>query len=609
MLVSSVEHLRDVVAKLAAQDAVGLDIETTGLQPAEGDRICVVSLYHPGVGTFVVPWRLHGMVTNLPEETVRLLQPLVDHCTIVGHNIGPFDLNFLRAEGVDVRAARLWDTLFGALLWNDSLYGYGLRVLHIERLGNREAAKYKFPITDVYAIPPDTLVNRAATDASLAWELREFLEPKILARGDPYPYLLQREMRWSRFIADLGWTGLALDQELTEQYIQHARRRVYEIEREMWERWRPGFNIGSPIQVARYLEGEHGLRLPRRAPTPRQREGSPITEDWVLRMAAQGNKRAAAAVELILEYRAHTKAAGTWFEPWLRAARRGGGRVRGHWGIEARQGKGTESGQTRTLRLRCSEPNLQGVPVPDEKENPWTYHARSVFVGEGDNEIVGYDQSQAEVRFAAHYAEEEDMLAELSRPEGDIHQMVADSLRLARYVAKRIDLGTIYNIGGALLSEVLTKETLSTVSEEEAQRWLRRYRRRYPRLTAVNRRAERVIQERGYLRLWNGRRVHFNPDRDLPHKAFNLLVQTGVAELLKDSIFGTLDFFADHGMRGKIIHCVYDEVLTESPPEEVGYMNDIARRMTSIGKWRCPLVVEPWHRKRWGNKLLKEATA
>jgi DNA polymerase I-like protein with 3'-5' exonuclease and polymerase domains len=606
MLVSSVQHLRDVVAKLAAQDAVGLDIETTGLQPAEGALICVVSLYHPNVGVFVVPWRLHGMVTNLPEDTVKMLQPLVDECTLVGHNIGPFDLNFLRNEGVNVRKARLWDTLFGALLWNDSLYGYGLRALHINQLNNPEAAEYKFPLTDVYAVPPDTLVGRAATDASLAWDLQEFLEPRILAKGKPYPYLLKREMRWARFIADLGWRGLALDEELTEKYIQHARKRAHQIEQEMWTRWRPGFKLASPAQVARFLEGHHGLHLPHHAPTKKGKPGAPITEDWVIKMAAEGNKRAEADVQLILEYRAHMKALDTWLEPYLRAAHRGNGRVRGHWGIQARSGKGTESGQTRTLRLRCSQPNLQGVPVADESINSWTYHMRSVFIGEGDNELVGYDQSQAEVRFAAHYARERDMLEELSRPDGDIHQMVADSLRLDRYVAKRINLGTIYSIGGALLAEVLTRETLKTVPEEEAQRWLRRYRTRYPLLAAVNRRAENLIQKRGWLRLWNGRLVHFNKDRDVPYKAFNLLVQTGVAELLKDAIFGTLDFFSDHGMASKVVHCVYDEVLTETPPEEIEYMNDVARRMTEIGNWRCPLVVEPWHRKRWGSKLLKE---
>ena len=128
MLITSSDQLRDVVARLAQYPAIAFDLETTGLYPAEGDKLCMASMYYPTEGAFSVAWRMHGAVPNLPEKTIKLLQPLLD-TELVGHNIGPFDLNFLRREGLDLSGARVWDTLNGALLFNDSLGGYKLSVL------------------------------------------------------------------------------------------------------------------------------------------------------------------------------------------------------------------------------------------------------------------------------------------------------------------------------------------------------------------------------------------------------------------------------------------------------------------------------------------------
>jgi len=588
VLISSVEQLQSVVAELAIKPAVAMDLETTGLQPAEGSQIVVASLHHPDVGTFCVPFRAAGFITNLPEEAVKRFQTLVDNTEIVGHNFGSFDMNFLRAEGVDVSSIRIWDTLLQTLLWNDSLPRFGLRRIMSDQFGVKEAEDLMFPITDVYKVPLDVLIPRAETDAVLTWNLRQYIEPKILERGDPYPELVARDNQWAKFLGDLGWAGIAFDEHSAETLIQRYRRDAFDIEQAIWERWKPGLKLNSPTQLLKFFQGKHGVTLP-------------DTEDWVLRMAAKEKPSMHNDVEAVLEWRRLDKAIRTWMVPWLKSSRQGNGRVRGGWGLDASNEKGKASGITRTLRLRCSKPNLQAVPTVDDR-----YQLRYLFKADGRNELVGYDQSQMEVRMAAHYANEVRMLEELRKPKGDVHQMVADDVKLDRYVAKRINLGTIYRIGRSHLAEVLTKERLEIVAESETERWLSAYRRRYPGLVTVARRAEAVIQRRGYLRLWNGRRVHFNPDLDDPYKALNLLIQTGVSEILKSSVFTLQDFVKERGLRTKIVLCVYDEIITETPPEELEYIPDIKRRLESIGDWRCPLKVETWHRERWSNRIPKE---
>ncbi|KKM92744.1 hypothetical protein LCGC14_1215400 [marine sediment metagenome] len=613
MLITSSDQLRDVVARLAQYPAIAFDLETTGLYPAEGDKLCMASMYYPTEGAFSVAWRMHGAVPNLPEKTIKLLQPLLD-TELVGHNIGPFDLNFLRREGLDLSGARVWDTLNGALLFNDSLGGYKLSVLCTSLLNDdgmeRSARKWELWRKNVKIesfaphTPLDIIQPKAEDDVVFAWRMREFLEPRILERGDPYPRLLEQEMRWAIFLGELQWEGIGFDIELAEKLLDWARHRQVDIQKSFWEEWRPGLLLNSPAQLMRYFNEYHKL-------------GIPNTEDWILRMFSKGKPDAAAAVERVLEHRLWSKTSDTFLESrkrrgWLQSARRGNGRVRASWGTDASTQKGRGSGFTRTLRLRCSQPNLQQVPVDDER-----YHLRSLFRAGGDDVLAGYDYSQIEVRFAAHYANETRMLDELRDPKGDIHAMVCRSLGWdpnvpkERYRAKRIDLGTIYNIGRSHLAQVLTEELLEWIDEKDTDKWLKDYRARYPRIGWVSRKAERTIQKRGYLTLWNGRRVHFNPDRDEPHKAFNLLIQTGVAEVIKEGILTMKDIFAKNGMKTRIVHQLHDEIITEGSQEELMYMPEIKRMLESIGPeggWRCPLFVNDWHRQRWGKELPQEVT-
>jgi DNA polymerase-1 len=590
MLISSEEQLRNVVAELAQRPAVGLDLETTGLRPFEGDQMCMASLHHPDVGTYAVPFRMSGFITNVPEKAIKLLQPLVDNCELVGHNVGPFDCNFLYAEGIDISKVRVWDTLTGAILWNDSMPRFGLEPLCVSLLGSDPWKEGSIITPDASQTPPELLVPRAERDAVETWQLREHLEPKILARGDPYPELLRRDMRWALFQGYLGRVGVGFDEDLAKRILRYARHRAYTMEQEMWKRWRPGLKLNSWQQLLKFFQGKHGITLPN-------------TEDWVMKMAVRGNKDAEADVHRVLEYRKWDKEANTWLEPWLRSFRKGGGRIRGGWGLDASKFAGRASGMTRTLRLRCSDPNL--MAVPHDERIPY-HNLRCTFVAGEGLTFVGYDDSQAEVRFAAHYSKEEKMLEILRDPDGDIHQMVADDLKIDRYPAKQIVLSSQYNIGRSHLAEKLTQETLEPVDEADTDRWLRRYHRRYPRLRAVSQRAEHLIQERGYLLLWNDRRVHFNPEVDLPHKAFNLLIQMGVAELLKSQVFELQDFCEDHGLRTRVVLPVHDEIITEVPPEEMEFVPDIKRRMEQIGEWRCPLIVNTWSRKRWSNKIPEE---
>src|SRR5512135_2874129 len=90
---------REALARTAAP--VVLDLETTGLR--RWDQIVSAGLLIDGVAHLLFVRTLHPSIANLPGTAFRdALDPLArPDLVVVGHNL-PFDLAFLRREGVPV---------------------------------------------------------------------------------------------------------------------------------------------------------------------------------------------------------------------------------------------------------------------------------------------------------------------------------------------------------------------------------------------------------------------------------------------------------------------------------------------------------------------------
>lgn len=139
---------------LEAQDLLFLDVETTGLNAAGGDRIVEICAIHCRGGvrietleTLVDPGRaipedatrIHGIDTEMlrgaPEEAevMRRLSALLVHSTLIAHN-ARFDLSFvddaLNRQGHAPVARRAIDTLaWSRRLWVGDRRGHSLAAL------------------------------------------------------------------------------------------------------------------------------------------------------------------------------------------------------------------------------------------------------------------------------------------------------------------------------------------------------------------------------------------------------------------------------------------------------------------------------------------------
>jgi uracil-DNA glycosylase family 4 len=185
-----------------------------------------------------------------------------------------------------------------------------------------------------------------------------------------------------------------------------------------------------------------------------------------------------------------------------------------------------------TGRLASRDPNLQNIPRDKDMRN--------LFVASKGRKLIEADYSQHELRVVAAMAKDPDMLA-IFNDGRDIHAEVGSSIfnvapdkltKEQRVVAKKVNFGIIYGIGGKSLAETLTIEGIKT-SQWQGESYVQGFYRKFPKVQQFMQGVER--QYRRELQLQNsfGRKrrfpksLHNNPKQmqAMRNQALNFPVQ------------------------------------------------------------------------------------
>ena len=167
-----------------------------------------------------------------------------------------------------------------------------------------------------------------------------------------------------------------------------------------------------------------------------------------------------------------------------------------------------EDGGTRTTRFSYSDPALQQMPGRDEELAPMV---RGCFLPEEGEHWVKTDYAQQEVRLIVHFSE----LLGLQRakdagdrfrvdPRTDYHKMVADMTGLPRKEAKAVNFAKAYGAG------IKKFAAMTGMDQDEARRVVDQYDREVPFVRGLTERAQKYAEQRGYVRLLDGARVHYD---------------------------------------------------------------------------------------------------
>jgi DNA polymerase-1 len=456
--------LAAVVAAVGSSGgAVGLDCETTGLDPRSAE-VRLLQVAAPA-GTFVIDLSFrHSQVR--PSHLGPLFAALAG-AEVVGHNL-QFDLRFLAPLGF--APGRCFDTMLASqVLHAGGRTAAGGRLRHtLEAAAERELgrtpdkahqkADWCKPLT------PGMLAY-AAADAAVLPLLAEALKVKLAAAGLTDTAAL--EMRALPGVAWAGpvvvdapaWTAAALAAEGEKDRLAGEMDALVPNPAGLTGGW--GWTRRADVLAAFAAAGV----------------GLPDTKDETL-----------AGVDhplgvLFRAWRAADTRVKGFGRRWLAKNARGG-RVLPSW-----QQIGSDETAVDTGRMSCSGPNLQQLP------NDPVY--RLCFAARPGHVLVKADYSQVELRIAARVADERLML-DAYRDGRDLHTLTAarmlgkaeaDVTKADRQLAKAANFGLLYGMGRRKLAAYALAGFGVRLSEAEAGRHRRAFLAAYP---ALRRWQERV---------------------------------------------------------------------------------------------------------------------
>lgn len=430
---------------------------------------------------------------------------------------------------------------------------------------------------------------RADERALFTRELSERLRPELEQR-DGNPTLLSVysdiERPLSGVLARMEHTGIRVDGAALDRFSASLESRILELTHAIHTAAGHEFNIASPQQLGKVLFEELGIVSPARGPKGK----APSTAADILEMLAPDH----AIVRDVLEFRQLSKLKGTYADALPALINPTTGRIH------------TSFSQTgaATGRLSSSDPNLQNIPIRTELGR----EIRTAFVPRDGWKLLVADYSQIELRLLAHMSEDPVLVDAFQRGE-DIHTRTASEVmgvppmmvtKEARSAAKAVNFGIVYGISGFGLAANLG------IPRKEAEAYIKSYFERY---SGVKKFIDATIartRETGITRTLLGRTRPIpdinsrNPNaRGFAERtAVNSPIQGTAADLIKLAMIRI-----DHALAGyqtKLLLQVHDELVLESPPEELDAVRKLVQsEMENVMKLCVPLVVDTGVGDNW----------
>jgi DNA polymerase-1 len=546
-LVTSEVALEEAIGEISRHAVIGVDTETTGLDPFRS-RIRLLQIATPKA---VFIFDLFARPALRSEGLRRLLSS--KETTKVFHN-AKFDLKMLLHQfGIEVQG--VFDTLIASqLISPDADARHGLAAVSDRHLG--ELLDKSAQLSDWSGSLSAKQYEYAARDAALMLPLREKLAGKLLELG--LSEVARLEFDCILAVAAMELAGMALDADCWRRLVQNVKRAhellSAELKRELSAGvgqlslfGEPDINLDSRAQVMEAL-ARMGIKV----------EG---TRSWQLQPLAKEYP----VIAKLLEYRSVQKALSSYGLSLLEHIHPLTGRIHPNF---------HQIGATGG-RMSCSEPNLQQIPNTPEY--------RSCFRAPAGRKLVIADYSQIELRILADWSQDVSLVKALLSGE-DLHSVTASQMfgipleqvsKQQRAVAKQLNYGIMYGLGAQGLAARID------CSVEEAEQLIRKYFATYSGVAAwLRESADRAVRERK-TRTRSGRLIHFQfdpSDRSQVAAAQRLgknsPLQGSNADIIKRAL--ALIYYALKGLDAQIVNCIHDEIVVEVAEDQA---EECARRV------------------------------
>ena len=566
-MVNTAEELRLAVDNLLKQHAVGLDTETTELDPYTG-RLRLIQLASADGVSIVDLNRFGDADLKQGPELEPLRRLLTSPRPIkIAHN-SKFDAKFIKHNlGVDLTG--IFDTLLasqivsaGGLEDRHSLNAIAERYLSEAVDKSERLSNWEFELSEAQ-------LQYAARDAAVLLPLREKLIERI--KSLDLIRCAQLEFECVMPVVDIELTGFYMNKERWLEQLRIVETRRGELANELQEMLgegvaqaslfgpsRANINLDSQQQVSEALN-RLGIPLP------------DSTRNWKLQPLAVQYP----VVGKLLEYRTMQKALTSYGQNMIEQINPKTGRLH----ADFRQ-IGAPTG-----RFACTNPNIQQVPHAPEY--------RRCFMGNPEGrKLVIADYSQIELRILAEFSNDDGFIKAFNSG-ADLHRVTAAQVfsvaldqvtREQRDFAKRLNFGVVYGIGAQRFS------MMTGLSVTEAEDVLRRYFATYRKLdTYLRESASRAVNEK-QARTASGRLVRFNfdaADRQqvsmTQRNGKNAPIQGTSADILKRALRLLNDELRNTS--AKIVNIIHDEIVVEVDETEAPEVaQTVERTMSAAGQ-------------------------
>lgn len=526
------QQVASAVEAVGSAERVGLDLETTGLNPARA-RIRLVSLA-TATDTFVIDLFALG-------DPVRALAPLfavLAEKEIVGHNIVSFDLPFLARQGF--RPTKVFDTaLASRVAYAGERVDHDLASVVERELGQTLDKDQQDSDWSRPALTGEQLAY-AAADVGVLLPLADALRGRAAERK--VEVVVDLEMRCGVPVARMAANGVAFDAEPWLALADRAARRRVELAAEM-DALVPNPNCLPGLASWNWDSNSGDV------PKALASAGISVADTQEETLAGIDHPLA----QLLLEYREAAKRTGTYGREWVEEHVTGG-RVFATW----------NPCQAKTGRMSCKGPNLQQVP------RAAAY--RQCFVAKPGHVLVKCDFSQIELRIAAKVIGDARMLAAYQKGE-DLHTLTAARFlgvepgavtKDARQMAKPVNFGSIYGLGPRSLRLKARADYGKEMTENQARKFLDAFFAQYPGV----RKWHNGLKCDKATAVWTlgGRRISVEPDQFYGAKA-NYVIQGTGGDGLKRALV-LLWERREQCPSAEVVLAVHDEIVIEVPEAE-----------------------------------------
>jgi DNA polymerase I-like protein with 3'-5' exonuclease and polymerase domains len=567
-LIKTEAELRQAVESLSTHQAIGLDTETTELDPYYG-RMRLLQLASPS-GVHIID--VDAFRNGDPGKN-NALAPLRDLLAAprpikIVHN-AKFDAKFIK-HTLETDLGGIFDTLLASQLVGagDIEERHGLDAVASRYLNEavdktERLSNWNFELSEAQ-------LEYAARDAAVLLPLREKLIERL--KSDSLIKCATLEFDCVMTVADMELAGFYMHKDRWLEQLAIVEKRRGELAEELQnilaEESSQGSLFGGPQRDDINLDSHQQLT---KALERLGIQGPDSTRNWKLQPLAAEYP----VVATLLEYRTVQKALTSYGQNMIELVNPTTGRLH----ADFRQ-IGAPTG-----RFSCTNPNIQQVPHAVEYRRCFSGHPAG-------RKLVIADYSQIELRILAEFSGDRGFINAFNSG-ADLHRVTAAQVfnvavdqvtREQRDFAKRLNFGVVYGIGAQRFS-IMTGSTVA-----EAENILRKYFATYRGLdTYLHEAADRAVSER-QARTGSGRLVRFRYDEQdrqqismTKRNGKNTPIQGTSADILKRALRLLRDELRD--TNAQIVNIIHDEIVVEADADEAEEVaQKVERAMCAAGE-------------------------